>query len=168
MDSLSKEETRIFICKRSDYYLDMWERYAGTAYFKGWNCSTLLFGVIWVVYRKMYKEAAILFGIQLLAAAIGLMPLLLLLFNTTLQWSVAHLIIIATNVITFGVSVYCGIFGNKLYRDKTERTLKNIQDLHVEGEQQQRQLIERKGGTNDTIVVICIIVTVIALLWSIL
>jgi len=154
MDSLSKSEAGAFVGKKSEYYLNMWDRYAGSASFKGWNCSALLFGILWVAYRKMYRIAAILLGIQVLAAIIRFVPLTLALLGRALPPYAAYPVIVLMNLVAAGVYVYCGIFGNKLYRDKAARALAEAGDIQEKDTQRRMDSIAEKGGVNDVIVIL--------------
>ena len=163
MNSHFKKDASVFIGGNCDYYLDMWDRYAESLFFKGWNCSALLFGVLWVAYRRMYKEAAKLFGIQILAALVGFAPLLLTFLGWTPPNFLAYPIIIAANMATFAVFIYCGIFGNRMYKDKAERMIIGINEMQFEDTKQLFDTLENKGGTNGIIVLLFILVATIVI-----
>ena len=132
MGNLSRRNASAYIWNNSDYYLKMWARYADSAYFKGWNCAALCFGVFWMFYRGMNKRAIILLSIHILAVAIGIMHIVFLALGWVLPWHVAYPVIILTSLAPCGISVYCGAFGNKLYKDKIDNMLAGTEETHAE------------------------------------
>ena len=157
MDRLLKDNLETLVGRKHNYYLDMWERYEKSESFKGWNCSALFFGFIWVAYRKMYELAAKLFGLQILLAVVGVMPRILAALGLPLPWYLAYPVIASTSIVIFGINIYCGFFGNKLYEEKTKRLLEEINDMKIEDKWKLNDLLEEKGGVGVEIVILCVI-----------
>ena len=108
--------TRIFIGPRADYYLKKWQ---SNRYSFCW--PALLFGVFWMLYRKMYLFAFYVF----------LTAILYMLIAYLIGFSVQYM-----GLVGFLVSIFLAIFGHQLYRsyvtEKVQNYMKNPQyDLEI-------------------------------------
>lgn len=52
------------VCAETNYYLKTFERNAPQTFFVSWNWSAAFFGVLWMVYRRMYLLAFLYFVLQ--------------------------------------------------------------------------------------------------------
>jgi len=108
---------------KKDVYLAKWGKNSG------WNWPAFLFPPIWMAYRKLYVESAIYFGIifllSIIESFVGYMS------------SSAYLLI----------TIFAGVYGNKIYYRKAKKTIEEIMALH-EDKERRLFLIGKKGGTS--------------------
>lgn len=68
-DEITSDEFVSFVGpKNTEYYLEKWEMYKDNEKFSSWNWPAFFLMVYWLLYRKMYKFAAILFAIELVVS----------------------------------------------------------------------------------------------------
>jgi len=88
------DEAATFIGPKADYYIAQFQRLDAGSSMVSWNWSAFLFGIFWLLYRKMYLYALIAFAI---------------------------LCIPMVGALIFAIG--CGILGNWLYKKKVEEEL---------------------------------------------
>src|SRR5262245_24730799 len=97
-----EEDLRTVVGTNADYYLSCWRRVlTGRGTGAGFNRIAFFLPILWMVYRRMYQQALILFG---LIFAVGLFQEIF--FVVLLEFDRSPLII--TIVEGFSVSVVCG------------------------------------------------------------
>ena len=140
-DWLTKEEATAFAGKNAPYYLEQWKLHADTT-LKGWNWAAAIFGIEWLAYRRLYREALLSFVLLLLCAFV--------------------LALIGLDGDFFGYSyrLLIGMLGNMLYRNKALRALRSVT---AAGDPQPLEALARKGGASPAGVVGIIL---LELLWS--
>lgn len=104
------------------------------------NIYALLFGVFWFLYRKMYREALIIFFI-IIAISYAEEVLLANEFINQDAYEVLSL------VITLGTSILLGFLANRLYIWSCQRKVQMIQKVY-ESEEQRLEALRASGGTN--------------------
>lgn len=97
------------------------------------NWSALFFGVLWMLYRKMYGVAAATIGLMIVVSCLGT----------------------AGGLLSLVLTVCCGLFGNYLYMMTIQR---HVTELQKYGEPARAQYLEKYRGTSSTAVLIGIIV----------
>ncbi|WP_239616391.1 DUF2628 domain-containing protein [Cohnella mopanensis] len=108
---------------KKDVYLAKWGKNSG------WNWPAFLFPPIWMAYRKLYVESAIYFGIIVLLSII--------------ESFVGYM----SSSIYLLISIFAGVYGNKIYYRKAKKTIEEIMALH-EDKERRLLLIGKKGGTS--------------------
>lgn len=67
----AKEDLRIFAGKSADYYLTQWEFMEETGRIMSWSWPAALFSFFWMVHRKMYLHASVVFMIHVVIVIVG-------------------------------------------------------------------------------------------------
>ena len=138
----------------STYYLEQLNYYEKGKKFR-FSYSSIIFGLFWFLYRKMYLEFFVIliiiyaesqFENYVLAELIG-----------TEQ---TRLFSFAVNII---FTVTLGIIGNNLYLKKAKRTVEQAQIRFADPEQQ-KEFLAKKGGTSILLVMIAFALFVLAVI----
>ncbi|MGG7211085.1 DUF2628 domain-containing protein [Clostridium baratii] len=90
--------------KNTEYYLDKFERYQSNQNFASWNWAAFFLGMFWILYRKLYKLAGILFGINLLSV----------------------FLIGGSSILNLVIMIGCGTYGNLIYVKDSIQKIENI------------------------------------------
>jgi hypothetical protein len=107
-----EENFAAFIGSKVEYYLDKWRVFANSDEKISWNWSAFLFSYYWMMYRKMYVPAAVVFvGARLAKYA---------LFAVTGGMSAKGATLLA--------SVGIGILGNWLYYQYATQKIEEVSD----------------------------------------
>lgn len=134
----TEEEATAFVGKNTDFYLTKWESHP-TSTLKGWNWAASLFRVEWMVYRKMYWEAAVVWGISII-----------IMFLVDLLFTLIGLSILGELSVVV-VQISLGIFANALYQKKLLRVLKKTEYMN---EHSKMEYLAKKGGTSVLAIVV--------------
>ncbi len=114
--------------KYQNYYRKVFTQLTPTKHIAGMNWGALVFGVIWLFYRKMYGY--------------GVLVVALLLILTVLE----NIFQFEAKGVGIGVSVSLGLFGNSLYKkfvhEKITQLRSQVQSSDL------NQALEQAGGTN--------------------
>jgi hypothetical protein len=144
MDELTEHEARAFVGPRADRYLEQWRPLLTAAGSDsggaGFNWSAFFFSGLWLPYRKMYKVAAIFFGVILLEALFEE-----LIFVGVLGWPAAPDAV--GSAVGLIASIVCGKLGNRWYLDHTRAKVAEVRDQGVADDRCLQTLAER-GGTS--------------------
>jgi len=97
------------------------------------NWAALFFGVLWMLYRKMYGVAAAAVGIMLISGCLGGIG----------------------GMLGLALTVCSGLFGNYLYMMTVQ---KRVTDAQKFGEPARSQYVEKYAGTSNTAVIIGLVV----------
>ncbi len=111
----------------SDYYMRKFREINEKNSEASWNWAAFLFSPFWLIYRKMYSYAAIVFGIEIVLDILNS-------FNSIL-----------IQLVSLGVSVAVGIFANGFYQNFLSPKVSAMKNL---SEEQKKQYILREGGVN--------------------
>jgi hypothetical protein len=127
------EELRLFVGKKSDYYINKWNKAKNN---QSWNWAAFFTGLFWVGYRKMYKVIFITFGIFLL------LDIITILVNSP----------VLDNLNNYGVSVgmavVFGTSGNYFYSLLAKRRIQKIKDAYPNNPEVQAREIQKQGGSS--------------------
>lgn len=127
-------------------YRKRWRLDQGTANAVGtWHWPGFLFGVIWMMYRKMYRMAAIWVGVLVASSAIEVF------LDVPDALSL---------VINLGLSVTVGVFANSWYLQHCQREIARAQSLSTDNEAAVRSTLAARGDTSVIGAVIAIAVSV--------
>jgi len=128
------------------YYIQKWlELEESNKY--SFNIGAFFFGLLWLVYRKMYVESIILLGFILLE---GMIEEFLLAQFDYFDATTTNLISI---VVSIAISTIVGFLGNKLYLNHTNRKIEAIKKEKHSAEAYQ-QILKERGGTSMTAAII--------------
>ena len=142
---LTKDEAEAFIGKNSWFYLEKWKSHSEDT-LKGWNWPAAVFGLQWMMYRKMYLEALLFYVFQIVAGV--LIGMAFWTFRVSIDGELIRPI--------FGILT--GIFGNMLYRNKALRILRKT--IYMD-EPMRVAALQEKGGTSVVGVIVGVIVQII-------
>lgn len=96
--------------QKADYYLEKWEAYKDNPNFISWNWASFLCGFYWFWYRKMYSIFLILIVVDFLGALV--------------------LPSGAASILSLGVTIGCGLFGNQLYMKHANKRIRSIKSIY--------------------------------------
>ncbi len=135
-----EEELRAFVGPRSNYYLASWApRLPGSTARSGWNWAAWFFSGFWLLYRKMYKGAAIFFG-AVLAVSIAEEAY----FRFILE--MPELESAMDRVLNFVPGIICGLYGNAWYLSHANRAISKV---HAEMPNDDvLDALAKRGGTS--------------------
>ena len=126
--------------RRAEFYVPYFERADARGYAPlSWNWATFLFGVFWLLYRRMYRWAAML--------VLGL----LLLGFVTEQIALAGYPALATVVqllVAGGVFIYMALHANGIYYRWVSARIEAVRKEFVLDRERQRQTLAERGGPN--------------------
>ncbi len=100
------EATRIYIGDKAPHFLEKWRRMDARKSVASFNLPAFFFGPFWLFYRKIFKP-----GMIVTAAAFVLTT-----FGSFGQAMGEKVILALVQVISLGVAISIGVFGNQLYR----------------------------------------------------
>ncbi|SFU63480.1 Protein of unknown function [Clostridium sp. DSM 8431] len=135
--------------KKADYYLEKWDAYQENHNFISWNWCSFLCGFYWFWYRKMYSIVAIILTVEILGSS---------LLNRGV-----------TSILSLGITIGCGLFGNQLYMKHTDKKIKSIKSLssrNLDYESMMRKL-RVNGGTSIIPVIIAVIMAILLTLMTV-
>ena len=134
-------------------YIQLWKKGKMVKF----NLVTCIFGVTWMVYRKMYVEA-LLFT---LLTYIAVVPLAFLagIISYFLKMDLSFVPIIWAYLFTW---VILGFFGKYIYAKHITRKLRKLLDKH-EGEEGFSKLLYKKGGTTHPLIIFGYVVFIVAI-----
>jgi len=141
VDKVYPEDWQVdaFVGSNPKYYKNKWKEHPGKHY-GGWNWVPFFFGLEWLAYRKMYKQAIIAF-------------LIALVINLILIFSPLHLDIDG-KLFSDTINIFFAFFGNGMYRKKLMANLKKTKDIK---QAQQVLILKKKGGVSFISLVICLL-----------
>ena len=143
-DYMTEQEVNAYVGDNAEYYKEKWKAHPETEYYKGWNWSSFFFFLEWAFYRKLYKEAILLYlGLFFLAFVSAL-----ILPNFDFLGDFIGQII----------RLVLGAFANGIYRKKALRVVLQAVDMQ---EDDRLTYLKSKGGTSSISVVICIVIEVV-------
>ncbi|WP_102691420.1 DUF2628 domain-containing protein [Rummeliibacillus pycnus] len=118
----------VFVNDNADYYERKWRKKYS------WNWAAFFLGYFWLGYRRMYR---VLLSIVVIQMVIGL------LFSQANSDAYDNII----RFITFITGIFLGVYGNKLYKNKAEKTIVHVGNFKL-NEQDELREIEQRGGTS--------------------
>ncbi|MEA2561693.1 MAG: hypothetical protein QOH06_3197 [Acidobacteriota bacterium] len=163
MSNLTDQEVGAFVGRNVDYYLKKWRSVlegpgnagnAGNA--TGFNWAALLLSGLWLPYRKMYRTAAIFYGVVLLETLLEEIVYVGFLGKPEAPGSLGRF---------FGLiaGMVCGGFANGWYLSHTQEA---ITELRSQGlpEEAYLQALAKRGGTSTAASLGFIIIFLFAML----
>lgn len=138
-DAFSERERLMceYIGDNSMYYMNKYFKMKEKNSIVSWNWPAFFFSNFWLIYRKMYLYAVIVWLISF--------------FNIIIS-------INSSNVLGWIIWIVMGIFGNNLYIKHVEKFVDNMSFLDFE---QSCAYARKKGGTNIVGVIVAVVVVCI-------
>ncbi|MGS7838075.1 DUF2628 domain-containing protein [Stenotrophomonas maltophilia] len=128
-------------------YRQRWRLDQGIATGSGtWHWPAFLLGLIWMMYRKMYRLAAMWAGLLLLISVV----------ETLLDVPDG-----LSLVITFALSITTGIFGNSWYLAHCQRLIAQARAVTGDDDARLRSELAARGGTSVVATLIAIVIAVV-------
>jgi len=128
-------------------YRQRWRLDQGIATGSGtWHWPAFLLGLIWMMYRKMYRLAAMWVGLLLLVSVV----------ETLLDVPDG-----LSLVITFALSITTGIFGNSWYLAHCQRLIAQARTVTGSDDARLRSELSARGGTSVVATLIAIVIAVV-------
>ena len=146
IDEVSAEDLSAYVGTKADYYLPRFRRMARGGSSASWNWAAFFFGPLWLLYRKMYGLGAIVMIFEIIQTAVMEISYKALGFVMTEEMTYAEvyalvesalsnpsnlyflLSISLLSVIMLVISIVIAVFGNRLYRDHCQRTIKRARE----------------------------------------
>ncbi|MCF3538111.1 DUF4339 domain-containing protein [Stenotrophomonas maltophilia] len=127
-------------------YRQRWRLDQGVATGSGtWHWPAFLLGLIWMMYRRMYRLAAMWAGLLLLISVV----------ETWLDVPDG-----LSLVITFALSITTGIFGNSWYLAHCQRLIAQARAVTGDDDARLRSELTARGGTSVVATLIAIVIAV--------
>ncbi|MBO8042779.1 DUF2628 domain-containing protein, partial [Pseudomonas aeruginosa] len=127
-------------------YRQRWRLDQGIATGSGtWHWPAFLLGLIWMMYRRMYRLAAMWAGLLLLISVV----------ETLLDVPDG-----LSLVITFALSITTGIFGNNWYLAHCQRLIAQARAVTGDDDARLRSELTARGGTSVVATLIAIVIAV--------
>lgn len=125
--------------KKAAYYLKQWRPLlSGASRSTKVNWTAFFFAGFWMAYRKMYWQAAVLYGVIIAITVIEFV-----LFDLAMGHEMPAL---ADRAVSIGLAAICGVYANRWYLQHAQRQIADIRaTVPTEG---RRSEIARRGGTN--------------------
>ncbi len=143
-----------FFQKSKPYYIDIWTKFKTENRFT-FNAFAFLFGIFWLMYRKMYLEAIV---VLIAIIAVGIFENLILPDDITQSTEKA-----INFVVTIAIATVVGFLGNYLYMRKADKIVQDAKIKYPDNEEQ-KELLTKKGGVNFLFlaVILALIVVIFA------
>ncbi|MEC4003619.1 DUF2628 domain-containing protein [Flavobacterium sp. SUN052] len=130
----------IFFKKSIEYYIDKVEKFE-----KGkrisFNLPAFLFGIFWILYRKMYKQSLLIFGIILIFTTAQ--QILFLKLNYSIELN---------KLIQFSINItlcfFVGFFGNWIYIKHAKKKINEALTKFDSDEILKKKYIAKTSGTS--------------------
>ena len=132
--STQLDDAATFIGPKADYYIPAFQKMDATGSAISWNWAAFVFGLFWMLYRKMWLYALVIWGALFV---IGLIP--------GIGAALDGFLGIASWILF-------GLFGNWLYKRKVEEELAAA--AHLEPAARKAQLASRGGITWIPVIVV--------------
>lgn len=138
-DGINESLVAGFVGNNQSYYVAKWKMMKRTGSKVSWNWSSFLMNTYWLMYRKLYVVAVIKFVIDIILSMLGTLG----------------------TVVSLGLWVCMGLFGNYLYFQNMEKCL---QEAELLNEGKRAVYLSKKGGTTIVPVVIMLVLYVVWIL----
>ena len=143
------DERAAYIQKNVGTYLRKFDKIDNEDKASSWNWCAFLFTSDWLIYRKMYKLAVIV-----LVALVALEIIVELVTFTIIDNEIVADLIVS--LIDIAAYVAIGIMGDRWYKTKVDKLVKESAELSSEEKQEHY----KKGGTNLPAVIIIVLISV--------
>lgn len=140
-----------FFMNDKEYYLKQVERYQSGKRLS-FNFSVIALGIIWFIYRKLYKESLVIFLILACFTAVNFLLLRPYLGKE------GNAVLFLLFALVFWVVL--GFMANKLYIKKAVFTVTEVRS-YLQDETQIKSEVMKKGGVNVWGLLLAFVITVI-------
>jgi hypothetical protein len=141
LDQIDQEEQldryyRLFVGRRSNYYLRQWRRLRHGQWLT-FNSSSFLFGILWLLYRRMFRTAFLFLAVFLAEGFVEALFFRAWNIVPPLWW-------VGTRTLIFALLL--GVLGNWLYLLHTREKVRQITRFYEPGERE--EIMRLLGGTS--------------------
>lgn len=138
---ITEQEIHAFVGRSSDSYIRYWQpALSGTGPPRKFKAAAFWLSCFWVGYRKMYKVAAIIYGIILVESILEIV-----IFEGVLGMPEAPGGL--TAIVGLSVGLVSGTFGNSWYWSHTKQVIEDVRMMRLD-EQEHLVELSRRGGTS--------------------
>jgi hypothetical protein len=138
---ITEQEIHAFVGRSSDSYIRSWQpALSGMGPPRKFKAAAFWLSCLWVGYRKLYKVAAIIYGIILVETVLEIV-----IFEGVLgmQGAPGGL----TGIVGILVALVCGTFGNSWYWTHTKQVIEEVRMMRLD-EAEHLSELARRGGTS--------------------
>ena len=153
---IPRDAARHLVGPNADYYVDRWALLDRRAARLGFNWPALLFGPLWMLYRRMYRTCGLWVG------TVFLLSILEVLFASLLHIDAVPEVLDLAPRLAIGAA--CGVFGTYWYYLETRRRYRRL----LGAEPPTPAALEAAGGVSRPAVWIGAVVTLAFLALSVL
>lgn len=130
--------------KNTEYYMDKFQKYEVNQSFASWNWAAFFLTIYWLLYRKMYKVAAIVFATNL---------------------AMTFILSIFAPIVSLAIMIGLGVYGNLLYTKDSIKKITNIKRFSSNlSESEYSNRLMFNGGTSLTAIFIFAGITIVIIL----
>ncbi len=159
-ESASDEEyyRAILGAKNQEYYLEHFSRFDDERKISPtWNWSAFLVTFYWLLYRKMWRNAAIYFVLPYI------LMLLFLVVGAVAGGAVGFVVTLGYFAYLAAVFVVIPMYANGLYYQQCKKTIETVRST-TQGTQRQLGELAGKGGTSHAAYIFILIITFVAII----
>jgi hypothetical protein len=132
------EELRAFVGPSADYYLKAWDgRLRNAAAEIRINWAAFLFPTFWFSYRKLYRQAVLVYMANLAISSIAIVVFMGILGTQRTPLAIGRL----------AIGFICGRYANAWYLSRALRAISKAQDQGHDHDERML-VLARRGGTN--------------------
>lgn len=136
LNYVGTDDMELFVSKNVGYYNQKFNQITKTGNKRTWNWSAFLFTAYWLIYRKMYLQAGLVFlGVTVVAMIPFIGPL-----------------------INLCIYVGIGMYANSMYLDNAN---KKLNEIYTMGYEPKEEIIMKKGGVNIVVPLIIVGITIL-------
>jgi hypothetical protein len=132
-----EEATRAYIGEKAPHFLEKWRRMDARKSIVSFSFPGFIFGPFWLFYRKIFKEGLIVAGVAFVMSTFAV-------FGQVMHEEVIQVLV---NLVSFGVALGIGLFGNHLYRRHVAGQTALL-DAAGQDPQAVRDQLAMQGGTS--------------------
>jgi Protein of unknown function (DUF2628) len=132
------DELRAFVGPSANYYLKAWDgRLRNPAADVPINWAAFLFPTFWFSYRKMYRQAVLVYAIGLAVSSVALIVFMGMLGTQRAPFAIGRL----------AIGLVCGRYANAWYLSRALRAISTAQEQGLDHDERML-VLPRRGGTN--------------------
>jgi len=133
---ITEEEFSVFVGKGWEHYQKAWKpAITGEGKIRGFNAGAFFFSLFWLCYRKMFRYAFVIFGINLVFSLV----------NIILRGPIKPGLSDPSLIFAWVMIIITAIFGNRWYFSSAKRAITQVHNQRLPQEETLK-LIAKKGG----------------------
>lgn len=176
LDGVSVRDIALFVGESSHYYIPKFKVYATGGKIHDWNWPAFLFRGLYFLYRKLYLAGIILIVLSMaLSLPLAVINYFLISDVTpmgiqavTVQPALYNRILLLSNFASFGCSIFCAMWFNRMYYRHVLRSIKKLRTAFSGDAYDQTYIttLSKKGRTNRTLILIYLILVLVGSMLS--